>query len=52
MEIVNTQFQNSGYYQLSTMGTFIPDSSEWIYVADNQQIFFLIFLGSEQNSIL
>ena len=48
VEIVNTQFQNSGYYQLSTIGTFIPDSSEWIYVADNPTDFFSSYISGAQ----
>ena len=43
IEIVNTQFQNSGNYQQSPLGTFIPDSSEWIYTADNPTDFFILY---------
>ena len=48
IEIVNTQFQNLGYYQLSQLGKFIPDTSEWVYTANNPTDFFSSYISGAQ----
>ena len=48
IDIIDTKFQNNGYYLIDSNNRFVPDEKEWTYVSNNLSDFYSSYISGSQ----